>query len=134
MMVPAYRLTYFAARGSTIQDLDHLCRNPSCVEPSHLEPVSKEENSKRQWMDLKFRENASAGARDRALKGWTGESRKKRLELLSSPVYRENQREKHLGKKHTNATKRKLRALFTGREFSDETRRKISEAKRGKKR
>lgn len=25
--------------------IDHLCRNPSCVRPDHLEPVTREENS-----------------------------------------------------------------------------------------
>ncbi|MGQ0721049.1 MAG: HNH endonuclease signature motif containing protein [Candidatus Eiseniibacteriota bacterium] len=28
-------------------DLDHLCRNPSCVNPSHLEPVTHRENIRR---------------------------------------------------------------------------------------
>jgi hypothetical protein len=27
--------------------LDHLCRNKLCIEPSHLEPVSRSENIKR---------------------------------------------------------------------------------------
>ena len=25
-------------------DLDHLCRNPGCVRPDHLEPVTRQEN------------------------------------------------------------------------------------------
>lgn len=27
--------------------IDHLCRNKACVRPEHLEPVTREENSKR---------------------------------------------------------------------------------------
>lgn len=27
--------------------LDHLCRNPSCVNPAHLEPVTSKENTRR---------------------------------------------------------------------------------------
>lgn len=29
--------------------LDHLCRTPSCVNPSHLEPVTSDENLERGW-------------------------------------------------------------------------------------
>jgi len=28
-------------------ELDHLCRNPSCVNPKHLEPVTHQENCRR---------------------------------------------------------------------------------------
>lgn len=47
--VPAYRFAYMLRHG-TIPDgavLDHLCRNPSCVNPNHLEAVSHRENIKR---------------------------------------------------------------------------------------
>lgn len=30
-------------------ELDHLCRNPSCVNPEHLEPVTHAENLRRAW-------------------------------------------------------------------------------------
>ena len=30
-------------------DIDHLCRNRSCVNPSHLEPVTRKENINRGW-------------------------------------------------------------------------------------
>lgn len=29
--------------------LDHLCRNPWCVKPHHLEPVTQAENNRRSW-------------------------------------------------------------------------------------
>jgi len=46
---PAHRVAYELERGP-IPDgmvLDHLCRNPLCVNPSHLEPVSVGENVRR---------------------------------------------------------------------------------------
>jgi hypothetical protein len=45
----AHRLSYFAFRGLVSDELtiDHLCKNKSCVNPDHLEPVTTEENTKR---------------------------------------------------------------------------------------
>lgn len=30
--------------------LDHLCRNTKCIRPSHLEEVTRVENSRRRWV------------------------------------------------------------------------------------
>lgn len=45
----AHRVYFEAAHGPIPRGLvlDHLCRNPSCVNPSHLEPVTQRENIKR---------------------------------------------------------------------------------------
>lgn len=48
-LVQAHRYIYELHRGP-IPDglfLDHLCRNPSCVNPDHLEPVTNAENLRR---------------------------------------------------------------------------------------
>ena len=45
----AHRIAYEEIKGAIPKNLvlDHLCRNPRCVNPNHLEPVSKGENNKR---------------------------------------------------------------------------------------
>lgn len=42
----AHRLAYLSYYGSIDKDLviDHICRNPSCVNPEHLELVTQKEN------------------------------------------------------------------------------------------
>jgi hypothetical protein len=47
----AHRAIYEATRGAipASRDLDHLCRNRACVNPAHLEPVSRSENLRRGW-------------------------------------------------------------------------------------
>ena len=45
----AHRAVYAALGGDIPEglELDHLCRNPRCVRPSHLEPVTRRENARR---------------------------------------------------------------------------------------
>lgn len=45
--VAAHRVIYEALRGPVPDglELDHLCRNPSCVNPDHMEPVTHRENT-----------------------------------------------------------------------------------------
>ena len=47
--IPAHRVSYEFLRGPIPQglELDHLCRNPSCVNPDHLEAVTHQENCAR---------------------------------------------------------------------------------------
>lgn len=45
----AHRQSYLDFKGPIPDgmELDHLCMNPSCVNPDHLEPVTRKENARR---------------------------------------------------------------------------------------
>lgn len=48
-MACAHRVAWELVHGPVPDglELDHLCRNPSCVNPDHLEPVTHQENVRR---------------------------------------------------------------------------------------
>src|SRR3990167_11477361 len=48
-IIPAHRLSYQHWNGEipTGKEIDHLCRNRSCVNPEHLEAVTHRENTLR---------------------------------------------------------------------------------------
>lgn len=62
--VYAHRLSYEASKGPIPKgyDLDHLCRNPRCINPDHLEPVTHGENMRRGWSAKKEREVAHSSS------------------------------------------------------------------------
>jgi len=50
----AHRVAFRLARGfvpTSPLELDHICRNTLCVNPSHLEPVTRLENMRRRYAD-----------------------------------------------------------------------------------
>jgi hypothetical protein len=48
----AHRFSFESSRGPVEDEmtLDHLCRNTSCVNPAHLEAVTRSENARRAWL------------------------------------------------------------------------------------
>lgn len=59
----AHRAAYLIFKGPIPDrlDIDHLCRNRSCVNPDHLEPVSSSENHLRAFNHLRARTYCNAG-------------------------------------------------------------------------
>jgi len=53
--IGAHRVAWVLGNDKEIPDgleIDHLCRNTLCVNPAHLEPVTKSENLRRRWRGL----------------------------------------------------------------------------------
>jgi hypothetical protein len=76
----AHRLAFELHYGTALPfwaDVDHLCHNPACVNPEHLEAVSHRENMRRrrpvvsrthcphghEWLPGSYTTNATSGAR-----------------------------------------------------------------------
>ena len=84
--VSAHRLAWELANGRPIPEgltIDHKCRNKSCCNPDHLEPVSVEENSRRaapfkpshgQPTEDRFWAQADTSGGPNACWNWPGES------------------------------------------------------------
>lgn len=114
----AHRISHVIAKGPlrTGQVIDHLCRNPRCVNPAHLEAVSNRENTRRGTAGLhRVRERAAIthckaghplsgdnlkprkdGARECQIcrKAWTKEyDRKRRAAIRSRSLAQHNSQE-----------------------------------------
>ena len=57
----AHRWAYVRLKGPILEglELDHLCRTRCCVNPDHLEPVTRSENNRRGLLPLLLREKAA---------------------------------------------------------------------------
>ena len=60
--IKAHRAAFELIRGPIPHGLhlDHLCRNPKCVNPDHLEPVTSAENTRRGYAGQYMRERQMA--------------------------------------------------------------------------
>lgn len=60
---PAYRVIWEHLRGEVPEglELDHLCRNPPCCNPDHLDPVTHAENMRRGAQSYEVRSHCLAG-------------------------------------------------------------------------
>lgn len=63
-----HRVTYEAMVGPIPDglDLDHLCRNRSCCNPAHLEPVTRRENLFRSDLTVVSRQARRKSTKERA--------------------------------------------------------------------
>lgn len=64
VQIAAHRFVYERERGDIPADMElhHVCGNRRCVNPEHLEPLSKAEHAARHWRERAESEQASADA------------------------------------------------------------------------
>lgn len=110
----AHRFSYIYHKGSIPEDkeIDHLCRNTSCVNPDHLEAVSHHENVLRgesiQAINARKKTCIRGHILDRVRKKYRGRwcSTCNRI-MHSAPAYMEKRREK--GKSYYEQNKERLK-------------------------
>lgn len=94
----AHRFYYELHKGPipSNYDLDHLCRNPPCVRPAHLEPVTRAENVRRgartklTWATVReIRGLAAANARHSDIAALYGVTRQNVSAIVAGKTWRE---------------------------------------------
>lgn len=83
-MRPVHRVVFELLTGlstASAEDMDHLCRNPPCCRPDHVEPVTHAENMRRGIQSFAARQTCLSGRHDITLPGSVsviGTARKRR--------------------------------------------------------
>ena len=93
--VGVHRLTYELLVGPIPfgLHLDHLCRNPSCVNPAHLEPVTAQENLRRGqgWAGINARKTHCPQGHEYTASNtyqWRGQRRCRECQRVAAANYR----------------------------------------------
>lgn len=93
----AYRLSYERKFGPIPEGLEphHMCENPRCINPDHIEPLTHAENIRRSWGKLnweKVREIRASDESSAALARRFGVSHVNVCDIRSGKLWREETR------------------------------------------